>query len=403
MHTMSTCSDHINYLQTKHQKEMKYGEAGSILHYFQTKVAENPSFYHPIQLDSEEQIINIFWADAKMLINYAHFTDVMTFDTTFGTNLESRPFGVFVGFEHFREIVIFGASLMYDETFESLTWLFEVFLTCHSQKYPRTIYTDQDVAMGKAIAHTFHNTWHGLCVFHLSQNAVKHLSRYQVDGSNTFADESNILADFMACIYEIDDEAEFEAAFSSMRSKVRVQTWLDSIYNVNEKWVGCYMRKKNVFTLGMRSTPLSEALNRQLKYYLHVNLNVCHFFEHFKLVVQAKRDKEICSEYNSRDKVPKIKMKTPMLVQASRLYTPPHFEAVQIVYERSLYATAYLSDDKLSYVISIRSFDDPIVIEEEHMVVERTGQLSCTCQLFERSGLPCSCQSGFMILPPVLP
>jgi hypothetical protein len=119
---------------------MKYGEAGSILHYFQTKVAENPSFYHAVQLDSEEQIT--FWADAKMLIDYAHFGDVMTFDTTFGTNWGSRQFGVFVGFSHLREIVIFGASLMYDETFESFTWLFEVFLTCHGQKHPKTIYID---------------------------------------------------------------------------------------------------------------------------------------------------------------------------------------------------------------------------------------------------------------------
>jgi hypothetical protein len=161
-----TCSDK-NYLRTKQQKETKYGE-GSILHYFQTKVAENPSFYYADQLDSEEQITNTFWADAKMLIDYAHFGDVITFDTTFGTNQESHPFSVFVGFNHFRETMIFRASLMYDETFESFTWLFKAFLTCHSQKHPRTIYIDQDVAMGKAVAHTFHNTWHGLCVFHLS-------------------------------------------------------------------------------------------------------------------------------------------------------------------------------------------------------------------------------------------
>jgi hypothetical protein len=127
-----TCCDHNNYLQTKQQKEMKYGEAGRVLHSFQTKVAENLSFYYAVQADSEEQITNIFWVDAKMLIDYANFRDVMTFDTTFGTNQESHPFGVFVGFNHFREAVIFGASIMYDETFESFTWLFEAFLTCHS-------------------------------------------------------------------------------------------------------------------------------------------------------------------------------------------------------------------------------------------------------------------------------
>jgi hypothetical protein len=41
---------------------------------------------------------------------------------------ESRPFGVFVGFNHFRQTVVFGAALMYDETFASFKWLFEAFL-----------------------------------------------------------------------------------------------------------------------------------------------------------------------------------------------------------------------------------------------------------------------------------
>jgi hypothetical protein len=79
-------------------------------------------------MDCEEQIANIFWADAKMIMDYAHFGDVVSFDTTFGTNKESRPFGVFVGFNHFRQTVVFGAALMYDETFASFKWLFEAFL-----------------------------------------------------------------------------------------------------------------------------------------------------------------------------------------------------------------------------------------------------------------------------------
>ena len=61
-------------------------------------------------MDREEQIANIFWVDAKMLADYAYFGDVVSFDTTFGTNKESRPFGVFVGFNHFRR------------SFRSLAW-----------------------------------------------------------------------------------------------------------------------------------------------------------------------------------------------------------------------------------------------------------------------------------------
>ena len=170
-----TLRDHKNYLRTKRQREMAYGQEGSMLKYFQDKIDENPSFQYALQMDCEEQIANIFWVDAKMIMDYAHFGDVVSFDTTFGTNKESRPFGVFVDFNHFRETVVFGAALMYDETFASFKWLFEAFLIAHKGKGPKTFYTDQDVAMGKAVGEVFTEAWHGLCTFHIMHNAVKHL------------------------------------------------------------------------------------------------------------------------------------------------------------------------------------------------------------------------------------
>uniref|UniRef100_A0A452XM58 MULE transposase domain-containing protein n=1 Tax=Aegilops tauschii subsp. strangulata TaxID=200361 RepID=A0A452XM58_AEGTS len=137
------------------QRELAYGQAGSMLKYFQDKIAENPSYQYALQLDCEENISNIFWADAKMVIDYAHFGDVVTFDTAFGTNKEYRPFGVFVGLNQFRETVIFGAALMFDETFASFQWLFKAFLAAHNGKQPRAIFTDQDTAMGNAVGETF--------------------------------------------------------------------------------------------------------------------------------------------------------------------------------------------------------------------------------------------------------
>jgi zinc finger SWIM domain-containing protein 3 len=67
--------------------------------------------------------------------------DVVTFDTTFDTNKEYRPFGVFIGFNHFRETIIFGAALLFDETSASFKWLFETFVAIHNGKQPRAIFT----------------------------------------------------------------------------------------------------------------------------------------------------------------------------------------------------------------------------------------------------------------------
>ena len=80
-------------MRTKRQRELAFGQAGSMLKYFHEKIADNPSFQYALQLDCEEDITNIFWADAKMILDYAHFGDVVTFDT----NKEYRPFGVFLG------------------------------------------------------------------------------------------------------------------------------------------------------------------------------------------------------------------------------------------------------------------------------------------------------------------
>jgi zinc finger SWIM domain-containing protein 3 len=302
---------------------MMYAEAGSIMSYFLKKAAENPSFYSAMQLDCDEKITNMCWADAKMLIDYAHFGDVITFDTTCGTNRDCRPLGVFVGFNQLGKMVVFGAALLYDEIESYFKWLFETFLEAHKQKYTRTIYTDQDMAMKNAISMVFFESWHGLCTFHIMQNAVKHLAHMG-------RDESSALAELSACM----DVKTFEKTFNSLRTKVTNDTWLGGLYQQKEKWAECYMM--NIFTLGMQSTQLSESLNKDMKDVLKCDLDIARFFTHFERVVASKRAKELDAEYNSRKKLPRIQMNTPMLIQASSMYTTCIFEAFQTEYERSL-------------------------------------------------------------------
>ncbi|KAI9182712.1 hypothetical protein LWI28_028143 [Acer negundo] len=111
-----------------------------------------------------------------MVMDYGHFGDVDSFDTTYKTNKENRPFGVFVGLNHHRETVIFGAALMHDETVNSFIWLFETFMQVMFEKTPKTILTNQDATMAKAISHVMPNTYHRLCTWHMMQNSLKHVN-----------------------------------------------------------------------------------------------------------------------------------------------------------------------------------------------------------------------------------
>ncbi|XP_075674731.1 protein FAR1-RELATED SEQUENCE 5-like [Castanea sativa] len=321
-----TKQDHKNYLRTKRQRDMEHGEAASLGRYFSRQLKENPSYYFATQLDYEEFITNIFWANARIIIDYSHFGDVIMFDTTYSTNRDARPLGVFLGLNHHRETIVFGGALLYDETIESFVWLFETFLEAMSEKKPITIFTDQDAAMPAAIKVVMPKTYHALCSWHMWQNGEKHVGRL-------LKNESQFNDDFLACIYEYDGEDEFLTAWNEMLDKY------------DEKWAQAYV--KRTFTVGMKTTQLSESFNANLKDCLRTNLNIVEFFTHFERIVNQKRDKELEAEYNSRHKFPKLKLKSsPILNQVATMYTPTLFDLFQIEVEEEIYAHDIMAQKK---------------------------------------------------------
>ena len=62
-----------------------------------------------------------------MVVDYGCFGDVVTFDITYRTNNVYGPPALFLGLNHLRGVIIFGAAFLYDEMVESFKWLFETF------------------------------------------------------------------------------------------------------------------------------------------------------------------------------------------------------------------------------------------------------------------------------------
>jgi len=81
-----------------------------------------------------------------------------------------------------------------------------------------------------------------------------------------------------------------------------------------------------------------------------------------------------------------------MLVQASKLYTPPIFEAFQAESERSMAACARKLKENNTYVVAIVRSDGDLSSEIERVVVgdpsEQTA--SCNCGQFARTDVLCS-------------
>jgi zinc finger SWIM domain-containing protein 3 len=63
-------------------------------------------------------------------------------------------------------------------------------------------------------------------------------------------------------------------------------------------------------------------LNNALKGHLKSDLDIIRFLKHAEAVVQINSGKEVQSEFESRKKQPRIGMNAPILIQASKVYTP---------------------------------------------------------------------------------
>ncbi|KAG8369532.1 hypothetical protein BUALT_Bualt14G0023300 [Buddleja alternifolia] len=245
--------DYKNYLRSKRTIELKIGDTRGVLEYLQQRQLDGPNFFYAIQVDEDDLIANILWVDAQMKVDYSYFGDVVCFDTTYRKNKERRQFALFVGVNHHKQTTVFGTALLYDETFSTFMWLLDNFARAMLEKKPKTILTNQDVAMAKALATEWPETCHRLCIWHIYQNVAIHLS-------SVFTHFTSFSKDFSSCVYDYEEEEDFLNAWQEMLEKYGLQTneWLERLFKIRKKWALVYGQQS--FCADMTTTQRSERI-----------------------------------------------------------------------------------------------------------------------------------------------
>ncbi|WVZ79366.1 hypothetical protein U9M48_026950 [Paspalum notatum var. saurae] len=218
-----------NLIGCERKKYLPANDVQTLLEYLKNKQLEDPTFFYAIQVDEDDgRISNFFWADGQAIMDYACFGDAVSFDTTFQTNKFEMPFAPIIGTNHHKQTIIFGAALLYNETIESFVWLFNTFLTAMS---------DQCAAMSAAIKIVFPNTRHRLCLWHIYQNAAKHLS-------HVINEHPEFLAEFKKCVYEERSVYCFNELWHELLIKYNLEEnlWLNNLYGLRTHWAAVFRR-----------------------------------------------------------------------------------------------------------------------------------------------------------------
>ncbi|XP_062212911.1 protein FAR1-RELATED SEQUENCE 5-like [Phragmites australis] len=132
--------DQVSCLSTLRSKEFDKGNTQILLDALTVKQSEDPSFVYAIQLDEKERLTNCFCTDARSVVDYSYFGYAVTLETTYRSSGFDLLFVAFLGVNHHKQVIIFGAALLLDESVESFTWLLRTFLAAMSGRQPKTIF-----------------------------------------------------------------------------------------------------------------------------------------------------------------------------------------------------------------------------------------------------------------------
>ncbi|KAK1375631.1 hypothetical protein POM88_031824 [Heracleum sosnowskyi] len=132
-------------------------DAQMIIEKFNAKKESCESFYFAYELDKEEHLTKLFWADSVARRNYELYGDAVSFDATFDTNKYNMVFCPFTGIDKHEKCVTFGFALLSKEDIPHFKWAFDQFLKAMGRN-PVCIITDQCPEMKQAIPMSFHAT-----------------------------------------------------------------------------------------------------------------------------------------------------------------------------------------------------------------------------------------------------
>ncbi|XP_042483655.1 protein FAR1-RELATED SEQUENCE 5-like isoform X2 [Macadamia integrifolia] len=380
--TRGTLKGHMKRNE-RNEKKMIEGDLQTVLSYFESMKEKDPGFSYSTNVSDKQTLSAIFWIDGKGRSDYEIFNDVVVFDTTYKKNRYRWPFGSFTGVNHHAQSILFGCGLVANETKESLEWLFKAWLNAMGDKAPKAIITNECTGIIPVVAGVFPKTVHRFCSWHVSKNALQHLS-------SLWFQKPEFKSEWKQCVYRSWSEADFLTRWEAMMVKYNLKdhSWLNEKFSQRKCWVPCYFR--GTFFAGMSSTQRGEGMDSFFQGYFNGCMTLLEFVKQYETVVARRREKEADAEFKSLVSLPQLETPSPIEMHGRQVYTRRVFE----IFKKNFSASLGLSAADVSSEGSIRKFKvGPFNVPIEHRCVVEYNSIDeviqCSCLMFEFMGIPC--------------
>lgn len=370
-----------NYMSSSRQRTL--GSGGQLVFdYLKRMQDEDPGFFCAVQGDFENSTGNVFWADSNSRMNYSYFGDTVTFDTTYRTNRYRVPFAPFTGWNHHGQPVLFGCALLLNESESSFVWLFQTWLAAMSGCQPVSITTDQDRIIRAAVMQVFPGTCHRFCKWNVFREAQEKLS-------HIYQSHPTFEAELLRCINLTETIDEFEICWESLIKRYDLDSneWLQSMYYARQQWVPVFLR--DTFFGELFVTQGSDNINSYFDGYINASTNIQVLIKQYEKAIATRHEKEVKADYDTLNISPVLRTPSPMEKQTAKLYTRIIFMKFQEeLVETLAYPATVVDDTGSETMFRVAKFGED---HKGHFVKFNVFEkkASCSCQMFEFSGIIC--------------
>ncbi|KAH6807922.1 hypothetical protein C2S51_029030 [Perilla frutescens var. frutescens] len=331
------------------------------------------TFTFNYEVNNDDQLRCVFWADPISRRNFSLFRDVVSFVATYRTNSYSIFFAPFTGKDNHEKLVTFCVALISGEDAESYSWVLQKF-KYYMGGSPSLIITDQDLGLKVVVRQVFPDTRHRLCMWHIMFKVLDklpaHIRRNKIFrkrlNSIVWSNSINI-TNFEVIWNEI--MVEFGLADDS---------WFKSLYDILEDWVPAYFRDLPVSGL-CRTTSISESVNNFYSRFLRLKSNLVEFLMNFDSVLDTQRYAHAYLDSIDESSMPQLKTAFAFEKHASTVYTRNKFYVVQKEIEDACYVCR---------ICNISENDSVAILEVKdgygatNKIVHNKVEESITMQLF---------------------
>ncbi|WRX12331.1 FAR1 DNA binding domain - like 5 [Theobroma cacao] len=188
------------------------------------------------------------------------------------------------------------------------------------------------------------------------------------------------------CINFSEAIEDFESSWSALLDKydLHKNEWLQAVYNARKQWAPVYFRGTFFATLSS-----NQGVSSFFDGYVHQQTTIPLFFKQYERALEHSLEKEIEADCDTICTTPVLKTPSPMEQQAANLYTKKVFSKFQEeLVETFVYTANKIEGDGIASKYRVAKYEHD---HKAFFVTLNVSEMkaSCSCQMFEYSGILC--------------